>query len=63
MMSDVKKTILDTVDDLVSNFLYYDRECDEELPMGAIDKAIEDGVITVEEIQQQFGDSLREGLE
>lgn len=54
--------ILNTIDDLVSNFLYYDRKEDEDLPRGAIDDAVKDGSITIEAMVTQFEESLRRGL-
>lgn len=58
----MKKDILSRVGDLVSNFLYYDRKEDEELPVGAIDDAIKDGVISVDEIVNKFSQQLKKGL-
>lgn len=57
-----RDTILGTVDDLVSDFLYYDRKEDEELPRGAIDDAVKAGEVTVDEIVEHFRKSLVEGL-
>lgn len=48
--------------DHVSRFLYYDRKEDEYLPRGALEKAIEDGDITVDEIVEAFAKWLRQGL-
>lgn len=56
------ETIENTVEDMVSNFLYYDRKEDENLPMGAIQKAVKDGLITKEQIIKKFADSLNKGL-
>lgn len=53
-----KEKILNTVTDLVSNFAYYDRKEDDELPVGAIEQAIKDGVITLDEIVNHFRDQL-----
>lgn len=58
-MSDLRQNILDTVDDLVANFLYYDRKEDQDLPRGAIDRAIRDGVITADDIVQHFSEVLK----
>ena len=58
----MKQLILDTVSDLVSNFMYYDRKEDEDLPKGAIENAIESGTITVDEIVAQFKADLLAGL-
>ena len=46
----MKQIILDTVKDLVGDFLYYDRKEDESLPMNAIESAIESKDITIDEI-------------
>lgn len=50
----MREIIIDTVKDLAGDFMYYDREEDEELPRGAIEQAIKDGVITVDEIVEVF---------
>ena len=57
-----KKLILGVVDDLVGDFLYYGRKEDEELGVGEIEKAIEEGIITPEEIAAQFLESLKEAF-
>jgi hypothetical protein len=49
-----REHILGTVTDLVSDFLYYDRKEDEYLPRGAIEAALADGTITVDEIVDKF---------
>lgn len=58
----VRETILNTVNDLVSDFLYYDRKEDEDLPRDAIQDAIKAGEITEAEIVAAFADALRKGL-
>jgi hypothetical protein len=55
--------ILGTIDDLVGDFLYYDRKGDEDLPRGAIQEAIEAGEITAAEIAEQFTTAVTAGLE
>ena len=55
----VKQTILDTIDDLCSDFLYYDRKEDEDLTMELLNKAVEDGEITVKEMVDKFESCLR----
>lgn len=64
MMSDddIKVHILASIDDGVSDLLYYDRKEDEDLPRGVIEDAVRDGVVTVEEMVAQFETSLRIGL-
>lgn len=57
-----RKTILATVEDLVSSFLYYDRKEDEDLPRGAIEEAIEAGEITAEEIVATFKKEFEKGI-
>lgn len=63
MIEDIKIKILNTVKDLVSDFLYYDRKEDEDLPRGAIEEAIEYDVITRAEICAAFQKELEKGLE
>jgi len=58
----MKENILNTVTDLVGSFMYYDRKEDEELPNGAIETAIENGVITIDEIVDKFKTTLKESL-
>lgn len=57
-----KKLVLTTVEDLVSNFLYYDRKDDEELPRGSIEELIAQGEITVDEIVDRFRSELEKGI-
>ncbi len=54
--------ITGTVEDLVANFLYYDRKGDEELKVGDIEEAIENNVITIDEIVQHFRSELEKHL-
>lgn len=53
-MATRRQAILDTVADLASSFMYYDRKEDEALPRGAIEEAIQEGEITVDEIVEDF---------
>lgn len=57
-----RETILDTVDDLVSNFLYYSRKEDEDLRVGQINEAVTAGEITEDEIVEAFRKHLHAGL-
>ena len=57
-----RQTILSTVTDLVSDFLYYDRKDDEELPRGSIREAVEAGEITEAEIVAHFAKTLSEKI-
>lgn len=64
-MEDVlkKELILANVSDLVSAFMYYDRKEDEDLPRGAIEQAVKEGIISKEEIVEQFKSEVYEFLE
>jgi len=58
----MNQLIKDTITDLVKDFLYYDRKEDKELPRGVIEKAIESGELTVEEIVDTFKTNLIKGI-
>jgi len=58
-----KQLIKDTITDMVSNLLYYNRKDDEELEVGDIEKAIKDGVITVDEICELFKNEFIRGIQ
>lgn len=54
------KSLHDSVDDLVGKLMYYDRKEDESLPRGAIEKLIEDGHTSLEDIAARFREKLLE---
>lgn len=58
-----KEHILGVIEDLVSNFLYYDRKGDEELEVGDIEDAVENEEITIKEMVEAFEKHLTECLE
>ena len=58
----MKDIILNTAGDLVCGFLYYDRKEDEDLPRGSIQQAVENDVVTVDEIVERFRTELMKGL-
>jgi len=58
----IKKVIKGTVSDLVVSFLAYDRREDEDLPYGAIEEAVKNGVITADEIASHFAEELKNNL-
>lgn len=60
---DIKAMILGTVDDLVVDFLFYDRKEDKEVPVGAIQEAILRGVMSESDIVKRFAEQLREALQ
>ena len=49
-----RQHILDTVADLASDFLLYNRKEDADLPRGAIEESVQYGEITVDEIVAEF---------
>jgi hypothetical protein len=51
---ELKDLILRTLSDTVARFAYYDRKEDEDLPRGAIERVVADGVITVDELVDAF---------
>lgn len=57
-----RQIILDIVDDLVTNFLYYDRKESSSLPLGQIEEAIRAGEITINEMVSLFQNRLTAGL-
>lgn len=59
----MKQLIFDTTSDLVGKFLYYDRQEDEDLPVGAIERAIKDGEITVDEIVGYFRNEIEKSID
>jgi len=54
----MKTKILNTISDLCSNFLYYDRKEDEELSMEQLNKAVKSGEITIDEMVNAFREHL-----
>lgn len=55
-----RELILANANDLARDFLYYDRKEDEELNVGEIQEAVENGELTKEEIIQEFKKQLDE---
>lgn len=56
----LRETIMVRVDDLVINFVYYDRKEDDELSAADLESAISCGQVTVDEIVERFRVQLRE---
>ena len=63
IVSENNKLVLNTIDDLIGAFLWYDRKEDEDLPRGVIEEMVASGEITQEEMIARFTSSLKEGLE
>lgn len=53
-----REIIFAVVSDLVTDFIVYDRKEDEDLPRGSIQKAIDSGEITLEEVVEEFKEEL-----
>ena len=56
----IEKLILASASDAALDFIYTDRKDDAELPRGEIEKAIEEGRVTIEAIVDTFENKLRE---
>ena len=54
----MKKILKNTIEDLVSNFIYYDRKEDEDLPLNEIEKMINKGETNIDEIVKVFKEVL-----
>ncbi len=52
------EALIGTMNDLVGKFLYYDRKEDDTLPVGQIEKMIENGEVTKEAIISHFAEEL-----
>jgi hypothetical protein len=49
-----KQTILDTIEDLCSDFLYYDRKGSESLSIEDLNEAVRTGEVTIDEMVAEF---------
>lgn len=58
-----RDTVFTAIDDLVLDFLVNLRRKDVDLPLGVIEKLLDDEEISVDEIVDKFRDSLEEALE
>jgi len=54
----MKELILNHIEDLVSDFVYYDRKEDEDLSMEQLKNAVKSGEVTVAEMVEKFKDGL-----
>lgn len=62
MSPELRQLILNEASDCASNFMYYDRKDDEDLPRGSIENAISENVVTVEDIISEFRKTILENL-
>lgn len=58
----MKQIILDTISDLCSNFLYYDRKEDESLSIEQLKSAVKNGEVTIKEMVEEFEKNLNNSL-
>ena len=58
----MKATILAAITDLCRDFLYYDRQEDEDLSSEDIKKAVKIGEVTIDEMVAEFRKNLEKGL-
>lgn len=61
-MSNIKQYIINTIIDLCSDFLYYDRKEDEELSMQDLKNAVKAGEITIDDMVKVFREQLETTL-
>ena len=59
---ETKELIFGSVGDLVSNFLYYNRKEDEDLPVGKIEELIGDKTISIDDLVERFRQALLENI-
>jgi hypothetical protein len=58
----LKNYILATVQDLCSNFLYYDRKEDDDLSAEDLEDAVKKGIVTIDEMVEEFRNQLEKHL-
>ena len=63
MEKPTKELIEAVVSDLATKFLYDDRREDEQLSVEGLEWAVENNIITVDEIVEVFSKQLRAGLD
>lgn len=54
----MKEIILNKIDDLCADFLYYERKEDEELTVDKLNDAVKSGEITIDEMVEKFKENL-----
>lgn len=59
----MKQNILNTISDLCSDFLYYDRKEDESLSVDQLQESVESGIITIDEMVAEFRRHLENSFE
>lgn len=59
----LKERITNVISDTLVDLLYYNRKEDDDLPIGAIEDAIEHGIITVDEILELVRKQITHSVE
>jgi len=54
-----RQYVFNEISDLVGSFMYYDRKECETLPRGEIEKLVEQGIISYDEMAEHFGKCLK----
>jgi len=60
--NEIKESIIATVKDLCACFLYYDRKEDDDLSAEDLEDAVKNGIVTIDEIVEEFRKQLKEHL-
>lgn len=55
---ETKEIIMRTIDDMILDFLVYDRKDDEYLPRDVIEDMVKNGDLDIDEMVDRFKDSL-----
>ena len=55
---ETKEIIMRTIDDMILDFLVYDRKNDEYLPRDVIEYMVKNGDLDIDEMVDRFKDSL-----
>lgn len=58
-----KDTVFAVIDDMVANLLIHDRDRDEDLPRGDIERLITNESLSIDDMVDKFRESLEEHLE
>ena len=61
-MGNKKSLVLDTIDDIIGDLVYYDRKEDEELGTGEIEEMLVNGDLTVQEMVDHFSLKLNDAF-
>jgi hypothetical protein len=57
-----KEMVTNAIKDLVSNFIYYDRKEDEDLPLGAIEAMLGKNMFTIQDMVDLFHEELTKAI-